>query len=1146
MISGRRPRRAAAQKQRQYRFDDESEASSTVQSKATRKKKQPPKSGQKNKNYGGVLASLSNNNVGPKLRKAQPVKGAVNKNNKKGASSVKSDFGGGSTSYGEETMSTQPTKAKHRKDNHKIEPTRNNNVMTPPPKSVVIGRTMEVVSPPTCAFDRKKNRLNTTSSSLDDGSDEVSESDENRDVFNEEGDAISAIKSLDGDFLSPAATIKSKKPRKIKTSEEEKTSIGKSEDDCFDEEEDDDDETVELMTPRSLKNGSKKDFVDPNETILEDESLDEKSNEESEEEEEEEEEEESDEESEEMSDSEPEEEDDDDGAYGSEDDEYVPDDDDEESPSEDELSDYVVQETRSTRGRRPQRAITESADSARETNSKTENSQNRRKKTQASTPPKSPDSVSFDAPHLPIPQDEIDTDSGIETDLHSNTPVSTPQEAPSSPYPQDNDDDCDVEDVSETPTSVHHEVPSTPAPQDDNDDDHTEIEATPARNILQDLGSPQSVEAMVIEDDDDDDDDDDILIATIIDDYEVSNSREVDDIEICSGDGVFEPKSIRAQKLWQKDLKNESKSVASSAFHDLQEGEERSVATEDEIAEDFCEKSAVVSEEDEDLIFDADTIVEEKENNQQKDDQENKSIAAYVVEPAPSSEPIQLFSTPNVKKQPRKSFYRKEGKIKRGKWSLGSKIGIGSFGVVHVGMNTLNGTLMAVKRFKMDGAVTKDIRTEVGLLRSLEHKNIVRYLGAEMDKKYLHIFQEWVPGGSVATLLGKFGPFSLQVIRSYLSQSLAGLAYLHENDIMHRDIKGSNILVNDEGVVKLADFGASKKLANLQDNLMMSMTVRGTPYFMAPEVFEEKYSAKADVWGIGCVAFQMVTGIPPWKEKGFENPISLFNHIKKHQGPPPMKISKENLLSNGDKRVHVLFERMVAKCFQKDPSERPTVGQLIEDPFFIEMHEEGDDDTTHYRGIFSPGGLFSPGSRSKESLEFSRSSETSMSATKLPGTPLQSIGPSEHIGMSPSPLKQSPSPLKLSRNKSVSVVQWKTSFLSPPRPKRINSRARTTPSPARHMVGTNKVVSPKPDTSDWPDWAIAELQRAELGGESQTADNGNNLSVLMGSLALSEDSALVGGPNPFARSSNASSSSVDKSHLVGLNFLDQSSSIYEI
>jgi hypothetical protein len=177
---------------------------------------------------------------------------------------------------------------------------------------------------------------------------------------------------------------------------------------------------------------------------------------------------------------------------------------------------------------------------------------------------------------------------------------------------------------------------------------------------------------------------------------------------------------------------------------------------------------------------------------------------------------------------PKARRFRREGSVKEGQWKLGYKLGSGAFGVVHIGMNTFTGKLMAVKSIKLERAVMKDIRREVDLLRSLDHINIVRYLGAEMDVKYLHIFQEWVPGGSLTSMISKFGAFPINVVRNYLSQILEGLAYLHDQNIMHRDLKGSNVLVSDDGVVKLADFGASKRLESLQSDLMLSMTMRGS------------------------------------------------------------------------------------------------------------------------------------------------------------------------------------------------------------------------------------------------------------------------------------------------------------------------------
>jgi mitogen-activated protein kinase kinase kinase 3 len=89
----------------------------------------------------------------------------------------------------------------------------------------------------------------------------------------------------------------------------------------------------------------------------------------------------------------------------------------------------------------------------------------------------------------------------------------------------------------------------------------------------------------------------------------------------------------------------------------------------------------------------------------------------------------------------------------------------------------------------------KDLYSEIDLMKTFNHRNIVRYMGAEINasNNLLHIFQEWVPGGSVSSLLKKFGPFPVLVVQCYLKQILEGLEYLHSHRILHRDIKGENI-----------------------------------------------------------------------------------------------------------------------------------------------------------------------------------------------------------------------------------------------------------------------------------------------------------------------------------------------------------------
>eukprot|EP00554_Chaetoceros_debilis_P010553 CAMPEP_0194110192 /NCGR_PEP_ID=MMETSP0150-20130528/9499_1 /TAXON_ID=122233 /ORGANISM="Chaetoceros debilis, Strain MM31A-1" /LENGTH=811 /DNA_ID=CAMNT_0038799313 /DNA_START=222 /DNA_END=2654 /DNA_ORIENTATION=+ len=293
----------------------------------------------------------------------------------------------------------------------------------------------------------------------------------------------------------------------------------------------------------------------------------------------------------------------------------------------------------------------------------------------------------------------------------------------------------------------------------------------------------------------------------------------------------------------------------------------------------------------------------------------------------------------------------------RTKWTMGTRIGEGSFGVVHVGMNNVTGKLMAVKKMRIPSGsgsssydLLEDLRREINLMKSFTHPNIVRYLGCEIHKSkgIIHIFQEWIPGGSVTSLLQKFGSFPLAVIRCYLFQILKGLDYLHSNCIIHRDIKGGNILVNDDGVVKLADFGASKRVRVSTngtlisaDDVMEKMTMRGTPYFMAPEVFQENYGTKADIWSCACVAHQMCTSNPPWKGLGLKSATSLYLHIMKHNGPPPLNCNMStgaDAIIEGkiekDGNINNLLLNLLEQCFIIDPIERPSARLLLTHAFF--------------------------------------------------------------------------------------------------------------------------------------------------------------------------------------------------------------------
>ena len=138
-------------------------------------------------------------------------------------------------------------------------------------------------------------------------------------------------------------------------------------------------------------------------------------------------------------------------------------------------------------------------------------------------------------------------------------------------------------------------------------------------------------------------------------------------------------------------------------------------------------------------------------------------------------------------------------------WKRGKQIGMGSFGAVHLAINKDDGSFMAVKEMEVfgDAIEQKKVRMEIELMRELEHPNIVRYLGTDVNgderRRTLFIFCEWVAGGSLQGVVDQFGPLSHTVVSQYTRQMLEGLRYLHDKCIIHRDIKPGNVLVDDIG-----------------------------------------------------------------------------------------------------------------------------------------------------------------------------------------------------------------------------------------------------------------------------------------------------------------------------------------------------------
>ncbi|KAJ7293506.1 kinase-like domain-containing protein [Mycena rebaudengoi] len=250
-------------------------------------------------------------------------------------------------------------------------------------------------------------------------------------------------------------------------------------------------------------------------------------------------------------------------------------------------------------------------------------------------------------------------------------------------------------------------------------------------------------------------------------------------------------------------------------------------------------------------------------------------------------------------------------------WVRGELIGKGSYGRVYLALNVTNGELMAVKQIE----VVEALKFESETLKNLEHPNVVQYLGFEETPKNLNVFLEYVPGGTIGSSLSKHGRFSNEVTKWFTLQILAGLEYIHSTGILHRDLKGDNILVEPSGVCKISDFGISKK----EDMKGQAFTeLRGTVYWRAPEVIDSRkkgYDSKVDIWSLGCVVHEMWSGERPWQGQEL---VSVMLQLYKDKQPPPLP----NDVALSDLALD--FRRT---CFAMNPRDRPTARALQSHPY---------------------------------------------------------------------------------------------------------------------------------------------------------------------------------------------------------------------
>eukprot|EP00794_Sanderia_malayensis_P016812 gene16812-18508_t len=264
-------------------------------------------------------------------------------------------------------------------------------------------------------------------------------------------------------------------------------------------------------------------------------------------------------------------------------------------------------------------------------------------------------------------------------------------------------------------------------------------------------------------------------------------------------------------------------------------------------------------------------------------------------------------------------------------WMKGHMLGQGAYGTVYCGL-TSRGRMVAVKQVELDRTHTKEaeklykiLQNEINVLKCLDHKCIVKFIGTSMDDNIVNIFMEHISGGSLALILKRFGALKERVFKRYTRQILSGVAYLHEKGIVHRDIKGANIMLSSGGIVKLIDFGCAKRLnLSLSQCSQSGNSCKGTPFWMAPEVIRGiGNNFKSDIWSVGCTVYEMATCKPPW----YGSPCAAMYAIASYSAEIP------NLPEHfSDESRH-----FVECCLIRLPEDRPTAYEL-QNHDFITRH----------------------------------------------------------------------------------------------------------------------------------------------------------------------------------------------------------------
>ena len=249
-----------------------------------------------------------------------------------------------------------------------------------------------------------------------------------------------------------------------------------------------------------------------------------------------------------------------------------------------------------------------------------------------------------------------------------------------------------------------------------------------------------------------------------------------------------------------------------------------------------------------------------------------------------------------------------------------SIISIDEQGTLKKAINLATGQPIAVKQvplgFKTNSGTLEEMQAEVELLTQLQHPNLVRYLGSEVSDEFFSIFMDLESQNTIGSLYKTLGPFPEPLIKNYARQVLRGLECFHVHGLMHREIKGTRVLLTSDGVCKLSGFGYCRQSSVSHGNFKQ---IQGSFMWMAPELLKGTDCNRfSDIWSFGCLVIEMATAQAPWAGC---TPMAIYKKVCNSQELPNLGM------------LSAAGQDFVKQCFKRVPHQRANVRALLAHPF---------------------------------------------------------------------------------------------------------------------------------------------------------------------------------------------------------------------